>query len=70
MGNPILLFGTVIGVALVGLVATILVGLSRENREGNPQYDRNSKPNWLRLTAIYGVTTILALVALVWFIRG
>jgi hypothetical protein len=40
------------------LVATILVGVSRKNREGNPDYDQKKAPNIIRLTLFYVVAIV------------
>ncbi|MCI3927661.1 hypothetical protein MO973_46600 [Paenibacillus sp. TRM 82003] len=63
------MYGSVIGVALVGFLATLWIGGSRENREGNPAYDKNSVPNWIRLTIIYVIATAVLIGLLIWFIR-
>ncbi|HZG55525.1 hypothetical protein [Paenibacillus sp.] len=72
MGNTFFLYGSiaVVGVTLIGFLATLWIGASRENNEGNPAYDRNSVPNWIRLSVIYALTTALAIGALIWFVRG
>jgi hypothetical protein len=51
-------------VTIAGAVVTILIGLSKQTREGNPDYDRRSKGNMSRLTLIYAVAALLGLVAL------
>ncbi|GAB2677245.1 hypothetical protein ACFQWB_07790 [Paenibacillus thermoaerophilus] len=54
-------------IAATGLIATIQVGRSRENREGNPQYDAQTGANWIRLLLLYvaggiaGVAILLAI---------
>jgi len=70
MNNTYILYGAVIGIALIGFLATMWIGGSRENKEGNPAYDKNSVPNWIRLTVIYTVTTAAAIGALIWFVRS
>lgn len=63
------MYALVIGILLIGLVATLWIGASKENREGNPAYDRNSLPNWVRLTAIYVVATAGFIAVLLWMMR-
>jgi small-conductance mechanosensitive channel len=41
------------------LVATILVGVSRKNKEGNPDYDKKNSPNIIRLTMFYVVAIVV-----------
>jgi NADH:ubiquinone oxidoreductase subunit 3 (subunit A) len=51
----------VIGVvALTGLIATLLVGNSRQNRSGNPEYEKRTAGNWLRLGIFYIIATIIS----------
>jgi len=70
MGSAFAMYGSVIAVAIVGFVATMWIGASRENKEGNPAYDRNAVPNWIRLSAIYVVATAVFLGLLFWMMRG
>ncbi|WP_199615342.1 hypothetical protein [Paenibacillus alkalitolerans] len=63
------LIGAAVGVSLIGAVLTVWVGLSKENKEGNPAYDRNSVPNWRRLTGLYIVGTIVFVAVMVWVMR-
>jgi hypothetical protein len=69
MTSPFLMYGSVIGVALIGFLATMWIGASRENREGNPAYDKNSIPNWVRLTVIYVIATAGFIGILIWIMR-
>jgi hypothetical protein len=52
-----LMMGLVVFVLLVGFIATIRVGSSRENQQENPQYERNVSQNWKRLLWIYAMGT-------------
>ncbi|WP_127588463.1 hypothetical protein [Paenibacillus koleovorans] len=58
------LAGIIILIALAAGVATVQVGLSRPNREGNPGYVTRTKGNMLRLTSFYVVAAILGLAIL------
>ncbi|WP_426445823.1 hypothetical protein ACP26L_20295 [Paenibacillus sp. S-38] len=60
-----ILFATVM---LFAVVATLLVGMSKKNREGNPQYDQRTKGNWSRLTWIYIAVILLGYAALIVYI--
>ncbi|MCZ8517906.1 MULTISPECIES: hypothetical protein [Paenibacillus] len=60
-----ILFATIM---LFAVVATLLVGRSKKNVEGNPQYDMRTKGNWSRLTWIYIVVILLAYIALIVYI--
>jgi hypothetical protein len=59
-------------IALIGFaaVATVLIGLSKQNVEGNPDYDKKIGKNTLRLTLIYAVATIAAVLAFIWWYVG
>jgi hypothetical protein len=60
-----ILFATIM---LIALVSTILVGISQKNKEGNPDYDSQTKGNWSRLSWIYIVIIILGYVAFIVYI--
>lgn len=62
-----ILFATIM---LIGLIVTILVGMSKKNREGNPGYDKATKGNWYRLSWIYIVVLVAAYVALISYIAS
>lgn len=53
-------------VMAVALVATLMVGFSKSNREENPEYTRRTGRNWAKLSALYVVCVIA--VALVFII--
>jgi small-conductance mechanosensitive channel len=40
------------------LVATILVGISKKNREGNPDYDQKKGVNIARLSIFYVIAIV------------
>ncbi|SMF81056.1 hypothetical protein SAMN05661091_1925 [Paenibacillus uliginis N3/975] len=51
----------VIALALIGGVATVMVGLSQENKKSSPKYEGRTKTNMVRLVLLY----VLALAAFV-----
>jgi len=53
----------------VGVVGTVAVGMSKENREGNPEYDLKTKTYWTRLTWYYVIAGILGVLAVILFIQ-
>jgi hypothetical protein len=65
-----ILIYAVIVVALIGAGITLALGHSRENKEGNPDYDRNSVPNWRRLSLLYVVGTAVFLGIMVWVMKS
>ena len=60
-----LMYGLVIGVAILALITTFLVGFSAENKKKNPNYVKKTKNNITMLTSIYAVTIIGAIIAFV-----
>ncbi|MFS0727051.1 hypothetical protein [Paenibacillus sp. 1P07SE] len=56
-----------IGVVVLGLVATIIIGQSKSNRETDPRYMKNTGRKWLRLSAIY-VVGVLIVVAIMFML--
>lgn len=54
---------------LVGVVGTIAVGMSKENKEGNPQYEQRTKGNWTRLTLYYVISAVIGIVGVIVFIN-
>lgn len=58
--------------ALIGFaaVATVLIGVSKQNVEGNPDYDKKIGKNTLRLTLLYVVAFIAAVIAFIWWYVG
>lgn len=58
-----------IGVMIVALVATLAVGLSKENKSENARYVKNVKKNITRLTVIYAITIVLLVVLLLYYVQ-
>ncbi|MBB3112506.1 heme/copper-type cytochrome/quinol oxidase subunit 2 [Paenibacillus phyllosphaerae] len=58
----------IISVIVIALLATLAVGFSKENKDGNPEYDRKHGKKWTRLSLLYVIVTVLSLVALFWYI--
>jgi heme/copper-type cytochrome/quinol oxidase subunit 2 len=55
-----LMFATIL---LIATISTILVGVSKKNKEGNPSYDGSTKSYWVRFSWIYIVVIVLSYVA-------
>ncbi|MFB9278416.1 hypothetical protein [Cohnella cellulosilytica] len=58
------LMGIVIVVMVAGLVATLIIGQSKSNKDTDPRYTQNTGKKWLRLGGIY-VLGIVAVVIIV-----
>ena len=56
----------VITIALIGGIATVMVGLSQENKKSNPKYEKKTKANMVRLMLIYVIA--LAAFVTIWVI--
>lgn len=46
---------------IVSAVATILVGNSKHNREGNPEYEKRTSGNMVRLTTFYVIAGVIGI---------
>ncbi|SED13371.1 hypothetical protein [Paenibacillus sp. GP183] len=57
-------------IMLIGVISTLMVANSKKNKEGNPDYDKKTKGNWLRLSWIYIVIIVLGYVAFISYIVG
>ncbi|NOU91723.1 hypothetical protein GC093_00520 [Paenibacillus sp. LMG 31456] len=55
-------------IMFIALVSTILVGVSKTNKEGNPNYDSKTRSNWSRLSWIYIIVIFLGYVAFIVYI--
>lgn len=51
-----------IGIALLAAVGTFWVGFSAENKKRNPEYEHRTKKNLSKLTSMYVVTVVLAII--------
>jgi hypothetical protein len=59
-------------IVLIGFaaVATVMIGNSKQNKEGNPDYEKKTGANTLRLTIYYAAASVVSCIALVWYITG
>jgi hypothetical protein len=55
---------------LFAAVATFRIGVSKPNREGNPDYDKRTGANTLRLTLFYAIAAVVAVAALIWYVAS
>jgi fucose permease len=55
-------------ILILALVFTFLIGNSKQNKEGNPEYDNRTKGNWSRLTLFYVIAIALGVLALIVYI--
>ncbi|NEW06646.1 hypothetical protein GK047_11535 [Paenibacillus sp. SYP-B3998] len=53
---------------ILAVALTIMIANSKQNREGNPEYDNKTKGNWSRLTIFYGLALALGILALILYI--
>lgn len=53
---------------IVAAVSTILIGVSRQNKEGNPEYDTRTSGNMVRLTTFYMIAAIIGIAILLYVI--
>ncbi len=59
MGPETLAFVIIAVIIVASAIATIAIGVSQRNKEGNPDYDRSTKNNFTRLTLYYLIATVL-----------
>ncbi|GAA3409381.1 hypothetical protein ACFFNY_09575 [Paenibacillus hodogayensis] len=52
--------------AAISGVATILIGNSKQNKEGNPEYEKKTGGNMTRLTLIYVIAAIIGIAILIY----
>jgi len=52
----------------IAAIATIWIGNSKQNKEGNPGYDTQTGSNAARLTFFYILAAIIGCAVLVWYI--
>ena len=55
-------------IMLFGTVATILIGLSKKNKEGNPGYDQKTGSIFKNLSIYYIIAIVLGYLALILYI--
>ncbi|MDF2719021.1 MAG: hypothetical protein K0R28_5946 [Paenibacillus sp.] len=53
---------------VVAAVSTIWVGTSKQNKEGNPEYDTRTGGNMVRLTTLYIIAGIIGIAILLYMI--
>lgn len=53
------MYVVIIVMVIIAGIGTLMVGSSRQNRTGNPNYDKRTKKNMVGLTAIYAVSVIV-----------
>lgn len=46
---------------VLAAVATILIGNSKQNKEGNPDYEKRTSGNIVRLTTFYVIAAIIGI---------
>jgi Na+-transporting methylmalonyl-CoA/oxaloacetate decarboxylase gamma subunit len=63
------LMSGVVFVMLSGLIATIMVGQSKSNRQEDPTYYKNTGKKWLRLGWIYIIGMAIVVILLAIFVN-
>ncbi|MBM6384775.1 MULTISPECIES: hypothetical protein [Paenibacillus] len=58
----------IIGIALFGGIATLIIGNSKANQTSNPEYDRRTKQNLSRLTYVYVGAIVLGMGGLILYL--
>lgn len=55
-------------ILIAAVLFTVIIGHSRTNKDGNPEYDNKTKGNWSRLTLFYVVSIALGVLALIIYV--
>ena len=55
-------------ILILAVLFTVIIGHSRANKDGNPEYDNKTKANWSRLTLFYLVAIALGVLALIIYV--
>ncbi|MGG4131947.1 hypothetical protein ABEW19_27210 [Paenibacillus illinoisensis] len=58
----------IIGIALFGGIATLIIGNSKANQTSNPEYDRRTKQSLSRLTYVYVGAIVLGMGGLILYL--
>lgn len=66
MGLKTLAYVLVVIIIAASAVATIAIGVSKRNKEGNPEYDHRTKKNYTRLALYYIIGTALGIATLLY----
>ncbi|WP_246021433.1 hypothetical protein [Paenibacillus lentus] len=61
------MYVVIIVMVIIAGIGTLLVGTSRQNKTGNPSYDKRTKKNMVGLTVMYAasIVVISVLVAMI-----
>jgi len=51
----------IVGIALFGGIATMIIGNSKANQTSNPEYDRRTRQNLSKLTYVYVGAIVLGI---------
>ncbi|GAS83889.1 hypothetical protein BK131_24655 [Paenibacillus amylolyticus] len=58
----------IVGIALFGGVATMIIGNSKANQTSNPEYDRRTKQNLSKLSYVYVGAIVLGFGGLILYL--
>ncbi|AOZ94461.1 hypothetical protein [Paenibacillus crassostreae] len=64
-----ILYIIIIAVALIGGVATFIIGYSKANKVASSEYSRKTNVNLKKLTYFYGIVIVLAIAAFIWYLN-
>ncbi len=56
------MYVVIIVMVIIAGIGTLLVGTSRQNKTGNPNYDKRTKKNMVGLTLMYAASIIVVIV--------
>lgn len=53
---------------IVAAISTIMIGTSKQNKEGNPDYDTRTGGNMVRLTTLYIIAAIIGIAVMLYMV--
>jgi flagellar basal body-associated protein FliL len=52
--------------SVIAAIATIWIGHSRQNKEGNPEYEKRTSINMINLTVFYVIAAMIGIALLIY----
>jgi hypothetical protein len=67
--NEYMYYGIFFLILLIGLVVTLVIGFSNQNKEENQAYFQKTGVKWVRLASFYVISIVIGLLALLFYIK-
>jgi hypothetical protein len=67
---PLYMYFVILSIIIFGgAIATIMIGRSKENKEGNPKYDKQTKGIFTGLSLYYALAVVLLIAAFLLYLN-